>query len=282
MTSLLPPTWHPALIAALGVATGIYLATTRRGELVANRSERRHFAAAVLLAYLVCSWPLGDLAAHVSITAVVVQRLVLMLAVAPLLLSSLPDAFIARLTRRQIVDRVMHAVVHPAIAIAIVTVFGTATLLPAVISLGSSSVVAGGLFIAVTLGLGVVLWMPILGSIPGLPRLSYTAKGGYLLAASLVVTSLSFVWIFARHPMYGSLSHQTKILGMSPLVDQQLAGFVSKLGAYFPMWAIAFILFARAGDGGESDHAGLRWIDVQRELERVDRNGPADRGAGDK
>ncbi len=282
MTSLLPPTWHPALIAALGVATGIYLAATRRGELAANRSERGHFAGALLLAYLVCSWPLGDLAAHVSITAVVVQRLVLMLAVAPLLLSSLPDALIARVTRRQMVDRVMHAVVHPAIAIAVVTVIGTATLLPAVISLGSSSLVAGGLFIAVTLGLGVVLWMPILGSIPGLPRLSYTAKGGYLLAASLVVTSLSFVWIFARHPMYGSLSHQTKILGMSPLLDQQLAGFVSKLGAYFPMWAIAFILFARAGDGGENDRADLRWVDVQRELERVDRNGPADRGAGDK
>jgi len=282
VTSLLPPTWHPALIASLGVATGVYLAATRRGELAANRSERGHFAGALLLAYLVCSWPLGDLAAHVSITAVVVQRLVLMLAVAPLLLSSLPDALIARVTRRQMVDRVMHAVVHPAIAIAVVTVIGTATLLPAVISLGSSSLVAGGLFIAVTLGLGVVLWMPILGSIPGLPRLRYTAKGGYLLAASLVVTSLSFVWIFARHPMYGSLSHQTKILGMSPLLDQQLAGFVSKLGAYFPMWAIAFILFARAGDGGENDRADLRWVDVQRELERVDRNGPADRGAGDK
>ncbi|HUD68660.1 MAG TPA: cytochrome c oxidase assembly protein [Acidimicrobiales bacterium] len=280
MTSLLPPTWHPALLAALVVATGVYLVATRRGELAANRSELRRFAAAVLLAYLVCSWPLGDLAAHVSITAVVVQRLVLMLAVAPLLLSSLPDALIARLTRRHTVDRVMHAVVHPAIAIAVVTVIGTVTLVPAVISWGSSSVLAGGLFIAVTLGLGLVLWMPILGSIPGLPRLSYTAKGGYLLAASLVVTSLSFVWIFARHPMYGSLSHQTRILGISPLLDQQLAGFVSKLGAYFPMWAIAFVLFARAGDGGESDQPDLRWIDVQRELERVDRSAITDRDAG--
>ena len=280
MTSLLPPTWHPALIAALVVAAGIYLAATRCGELAASLSERRHFVAAVVLAYLVCAWPLGDLAAHVSITAVVVQRLVLMLAVAPLLLSSLPDALIARLTRRHTVDRVMHAVVHPAIAIAVVTVIGTVTLVPAVISWGSSSVLAGGLFIAVTLGLGLVLWMPILGSIPGLPRLSYTAKGGYLLAASLVVTSLSFVWIFARHPMYGSLSHQTRILGISPLLDQQLAGFVSKLGAYFPMWAIAFVLFARAGDGGESDQPDLRWIDVQRELERVDRSAITDRDAG--
>lgn len=280
MTSLLPPTWHPVLLAALTVASVAYVVATRRAAFDASRSERRRFAAAVVLAYLACAWPLGDLAAHVSITAVVVQRLMLMLAVAPLLLGSLPDGLIAHLTRHRVVDRVMHAVVRPGIAIAVVTVIGTVTLLPAVIAWGSSSVPAGAIFIAVTLGLGLVLWMPILGSVPGLPRLSNTAKGGFFLAASLVVTSLSFIWIFARHPLYGSLTHQTKILGISPLLDQQLAGFVSKLGAYFPMWAIAFVLFARAGDGGESDQPDLRWVDVERELERVDRNAPVQRDDG--
>src|ERR1019366_1462959 len=90
VTSLLPPTWHPAVVAALVVASGAYLVASRRGEFAASRAERRRFAAADVLAYLVCSWPLGDLAAHVSITAVVVQRLVLMLAVASVVLSSLP------------------------------------------------------------------------------------------------------------------------------------------------------------------------------------------------
>jgi putative membrane protein len=273
VTSLLPPTWHPALVAALAVVTVAYLVGTRRGDFHASGAERRRFAAAVVLTYAVCAWPLGDLAAHVSITAVVVQRLVLVLAVAPLVLNSLPDALVARATRRRTVDRVLHAVVRPAIAIGIVTVVGTVSLLPVAISWCSSSVPAGATFVAVTLALGVILWLPILGSAPGLPRLSYTAKGAFFLAASLVVTSLSFIWIFARHPMYGSLSHQQQILGISPLLDQQLAGFVSKLGAYFPMWAIAFVLFARAGDGGERDQPDLRWIDVQRELERVDRDG---------
>ena len=102
------------------------------------------------------------------------------------------------------------------------------------------------------------------------------AKGGYLLVASLVVTSLSFIWIFARHPMYHSFTNQSRLLGLSPLLDQQLAGFVSKLGAYFPMWAIAFVLFARAGDGGDDDQPELRWVDVERELERADRTGATD------
>jgi cytochrome c oxidase assembly factor CtaG len=278
--ALFPPTWHPALVGALAVAAGAYLVVTRRDPFTASRSEQRRFAAATVLVYVVCAWPLGDLAAHVSITAVVVQRLVLMLAVAPLLLDGLPHLLIAGLTRHRAVDRVVRTLVHPAVSIVVVTVVGTMTLLPAVISWGSSSAQAGGVFVAVTLGLGIVLWMPVLGSIPGLPKLSNTAKGGYLLAASLVVTSFSFVWIFARHPLYGSLTHQVKILGISPLLDQQLAGFVSKFGAYFPMWAIAFVLFARAGDGGENDQPDLRWVDVQRELERVDRNSSTDQGAG--
>ena len=280
MTSFLPPTWHPALAAALAVVSIAYVVATRRGAFAASRPERQRFAAAVVLVYAVCAWPLGDLAAHVSITAVVLQRLVLMLAVAPLLLRSLPDALVDQATRQRSVDRVLRVVVRPAIAIAIVTVVGTVTLLPAAISWGSSSAIGDATFIAVTLGVGVVLWLPILGTVPGLPRLSYTAKGAFFIAASLVVTSLSFIWIFARHPMYGSLNHQQKILGISPLLDQQLAGFVSKLGAYFPMWAIAFVLFARAGDGGERDEPDLRWIDVQRELERVDRNAPVQRDGG--
>jgi len=276
MRSLLPPTWHPAVLAVLAAAGLAYGWGTRRGSDAATPPERRRFAAAIVLLFVACTWPLGDLAAHVSITAVVVQRLILMLAVAPLILSSLPDALVARLTHHRLVDRAVRTLVRPAVAITVVTIMGTMTLLSPVVSWGSSSMIAQGLLAAVTLGLGVVLWMPVLGSVPGLPRLSYTAKGGYLIASSLVVTSLSFVWIFARHPMYASLMHQRSVLSISPLLDQQLAGFVSKFGAYFPLWAVAFVLFARAGDGGERDQPGLRWVDVQRELERVDRDIAAD------
>ena len=90
--------------------------------------------------------------------------------------------------------------------------------------------------------------------------------------AALVVTSLSFVWIFARHPLYPGLHHQEALLHMTPLFDQQLAGFVSKLGCYAPMWAIAFTIFARADERGvDLEESPLHWADVERALLRVDR-----------
>ena len=273
MTSLLPPTWHPALVGALVVVAVAYAVATSRPSNEATPSERWRFVGGITVLYVACAWPLGDLAAHVSLTAVVLQRLLLMLAAAPLVVTAMPVALLAAVTRPRAVDAVSHALGHPAVAIVIVTVVGTATLVPAVVTWVSSSDAAGAVVVATTLLVGLVLWWPILGRAPGSRRLSYIAKGAYMMAASLVVTSLSFIWIFSRHTLYPSLSHQHAIVAMSPIVDQQLAGYVSKLGAYLPMWIVAFVLFVKAGDGGDDDGATLRWVDVQRELERVDRCG---------
>lgn len=271
MTSLLPPTWHPALVAVLAMAAVGYATLTTRPALRASTTERARFAGAIAVLYVACAWPLGDLATHVSLTAAVIQRLLLMLAAAPLLITAMPVALLAAATRPRALDAISRAIGHPAVAIVVVTVVGTVTLVPAVVSWGSSSSFTGAVVVSTTLLVGTVLWWPILGRAPGTRRLSYVAKGAYFMAASLVVTSLSFIWIFSRHTLYPSLSHQHAIIAMSPIVDQQLAGYVSKLGAYLPMWIVAFILFAKASDGGEDDGSTLRWIDVQRELERADR-----------
>jgi cytochrome c oxidase assembly factor CtaG len=281
VTSLLPPTWHPALVGVLAVAAVGYTLLTARSRFAATRAERVRFAAALAVLYVACAWPLGDLAVHVSISATVVQRLLLMLAAAPLLVSAMPVDLVAVATRPRPIDEVARWVSHPAIAIVVVTVVGTVTLVPAVVTWSSTASGAGALVLLVTLGVGVVLWLPILGRAPATRRLGYVGQGAYLMAASLVVTSFSFVWIFSQHVLYPSFSHQRAILGMSPLVDQQLAGYVAKLGAYVPLWLVAFALFARAGDHGDDDGAPLRWVDVQRELERADRHGSAAEQGGE-
>jgi cytochrome c oxidase assembly factor CtaG len=255
-----------------------YAFATRPERHVATRAQQASFAGAIVVLVLACGWPLGDLAAHVSLSATVIQRLLLMLAAAPLLLSSLPVDLVAAITRPRAIDRCVVVLGHPAVAIAVVTVVGTATLLPPVIAWASSSAAGGAALVATTLAVGIVLWLPVLSSAPATRRLSQVAKGGYLLAASLVVTSLSFVWIFAKRPLYPSLSHQHALLHLSPITDQQLAGFISKLGAYAPLWAIAFVLFARAGDDGGPPSDPLRWVDVQRELERSQRHPSVEAG----
>ena len=89
----------------------------------------------------------------------------------------------------------------------------------------------------------------MLTELPGAPRLSPLGRGGYLIVQSIVPSFLSIVWIFARHSLYPAYSHPGKVVGMSPLLDQQLAGFVAKLGTIAVLWSVAFVIMTRAPGG---------------------------------
>ena len=60
---------------------------------------------------------------------------------------------------------------------------------------------------------------------------------------------------------------------MTPLLDQQLAGFLAKLTTIAVLWTVAFVIMTRAEaaeNAGEDDEP-LLWSDVEREIERADR-----------
>ncbi|MGD0053817.1 MAG: cytochrome c oxidase assembly protein [Acidimicrobiales bacterium] len=263
---LLPFHWHFVELAV------IVAAAVLQRLFVSDRRQRRYALIALAALAAVTMWPIGDLAATVSLTVATVQRLVIMLAVAPLLLLATPTSVFSRLTRPAPVDAVTRRLAHPGVALVAVTVFGTYTLTPAVIDWGAHGQFNRDVVTLSVLALGVILWTPALALMPGTKRLSPIARAGYVFVSALVVTSLSFVWIFSRHPLYPALHHQHALLHMTPLFDQELAGFVAKLGCYAPMWTVAFLIFSHAEDRGvEVEQTPLHWADVERELLRLDR-----------
>ena len=195
---------------------------------------------------LAVTWPLGDLAAHWLLLALVLQRLLLTLAVPPLLVLGTPRRLIARLTRPAAADAVLRVVVRPLPAVAIVTVVAVATLTTGAVSLAARSDVARVAMELLVLASGFVLWAPVLTELPGAPRLSALGRGGYLIVQSIVPSFLSIVWIFARHSLYPTFTHAGTVVGMSPLLDQQLAGFLAKLSTIAVLWTVAFVIMTRA------------------------------------
>lgn len=266
MTTLLPFRWHIAevlVIIAAGVGHRI---------VVKSQRERRLVACALLALLVVTVWPVGDLASSVSLTVATIQRLVIMLLVAPLLLMATPTHVFARVTRPRPIDAATRWLAHPGVAIVIVTVLGTLTLITPVVDWGAHSILGRELTLLVVMLVGLILWLPALGLMPGAKRLSPVARAGYVFVSSIVVTSLSIVWIFSRHPLYPALHHQHALMHMSALFDQQLAGFVAKFCCYAPMWAVAFTIFSRAEERGTPvEETPLHWADVERQLLRVDR-----------
>jgi cytochrome c oxidase assembly factor CtaG len=226
----------------------------------------------VLVLVVAVTWPLGDLAAHWLLMALVLQRLLLTLAVPPLLVLGTPRPLIARLTRPAPVDAVLRVAVRPAPAVAIVTVIAVATLTTGAVSLAARSDVARVAIELVVLASGFILWAPVLTELPGAQRLSPLGRGGYLIVQSIVPSFLSIVWIFAKHSLYPPYSHTGKVAGMTPLLDQQLAGFVAKLSTIAVLWTVAFVIMTRAESADVAGHdEPLMWSDVEREIERADR-----------
>jgi cytochrome c oxidase assembly factor CtaG len=280
-----PWAWHPhpflwATVAAAGAGVALLhrrLVAASTHPLRWEQARILRFVGALAVTVVAMGWPLGDLAAHWSLAALVLQRCILVLAVASLLLAGLPDDVIRWATRPAPVDRLILRVVRPPAAVVTVTVLLVGSMAPVLVAAQSRSPVARGLLAVVALVAGIVLWLPIIGRVPGITRPRPMIRAVYLVAQGVVPVFLSFIFILATRPLYPTLAHSRGVVGLAPLNDQQVAGFVSKLSFLITLLAVAAAILVRSPD--TDDDLGpedpLVWADVERHFERADRRGPA-------
>jgi putative membrane protein len=247
--------------------------------------QRLQFLGALVALVVALTWPLADLATHWSLTALVLQRVILMLAAAPLLLLGLPYDVVGWLTRPAPVDALLTRCARPAVAVAVVTVLGVGSMLPVVVRGSANSAAVRGIVDVLVLVAGLVLWLPVLSRVPGVLRVRPVVRFVYLVFQAVVPAFLSFLYIFGRHPYYGTFLRSKQVVHLRPLNDQQVAGFVSKLSMLFVLLGTAAVVLARAPrDDLEEEaqfgaHDPLVWADVERSFERADRQAHRHLGA---
>jgi putative membrane protein len=268
---------HPATWAFLLASVSLAILGHRR---LARSSERpipwsRHqiefFAGACAALALALTWPVADLAAHWSLTALVAQRLILVLAVAPMLLLGLPHDILERVTRPSVVDGMIVFLRRPPVAIASVTVLLVGPMAPPLVKAQASFPSIRGLMFVASVVAGLILWVPVLGRVPGIARLKPMARFGYLAAQGVVPAFLSFVLILAPRPLYATFAQSRIAIGLRPLNDQQIAGFVSKLTMLIVLLTVGTVFMFRTDEELKSSDDPLVWADVQRQFERADR-----------
>ena len=267
-------TWSILVLAAVLVVAGHRrLSHTVERPIPWTRRQIGLFAGAFGASVVALTWPMADLAAHWSLTALVTQRLILLLAVAPMLLLGLPYDLIQWLTRPAALDAVLNRLQRPPLAVATVTVLVVGSMTPALVRAQATSPLARGGLDALIVVAGLVLWIPVLGRIPGILRLKPVVRFGYLVIQAVVPAFLSFIYIFAVHPLYPTFARSHAAIGMRPLNDQQIAGFVSKLSMLLVLLSVGAVVLARAStsDAELGDNDPLVWADVEREFERADR-----------
>ena len=278
---------HPAAWAAVVAVALVYLALVRAGRRARRPAEAGEQLAVVtpttrqwwqlggaLLSLAVAlTWPVADLAAHWSLTALLIQRMLLLLVAAPLLLLAVPVPVLGRLTRPHAVDAMVDFLSRTTVAIVVFSVVVVGTLAVPAVEAQASSAAWRALFDALLLFAGFVLWVPAIGRVPGARRSSAVARAVYLVVQSVLPNFPAVVFVFARHPLYAAFLHAHRAIALSALNDQQLAGIVAKVGTLPVLWTAAWRALARA-DRTERrglDEEPLIWADVERALEREER-----------
>ena len=266
--------WSILVLAGLAVVVARRRLSRRDGEETPwPPVQKAALAGGWVAAAVALTWPLADLAAHWSLIALVVQRVLLTLAVPSLVLVGMPYDVLRWLTRPAPVDALLDWCRGPIRAVLVFTVVMVGSMSIPLVEAQASSPVVRGIMDLVVLAAGFVLWLPVIGRVPGILRLKPVVRFGYLVVQAIVPAFLSFIYIFASHPLYPTFSHSHLAVGLRPLNDQQVSGFVSKLSLLFVLLTVAAVVLKRAQVIDDEDDADepLLWADVERELERVDR-----------
>ncbi len=98
---------------------------------------------------------------------------------------------------------------------------------------------------------GIVLWLPVLETLPAPEWFGTGWKLAYVVGVRLVSTVLGNVFVWAGSPFYGVYDDGSDFLGLSPEGDQSLAGSLMMLeGSIVTVVALAW-LFLRMAEEGE-------------------------------
>ena len=97
---------------------------------------------------------------------------------------------------------------------------------------------------------GIVLWLPVLETLPAPEWFGTGAKLGYIVGVRLVATVIGNVFIWAGGPFYDVYEMGDDFLALSPEADQSLAGSLMMLeGSLVTIVAIAWLFLRMAQEG---------------------------------
>ncbi len=214
-----------------------------RGEVVVTRNQRIAFYASVGSLLAVATWPVHDIGEGSLFMFHMVEHLVFGLVAPPLLLLGVPW-WLMRLAVKPILP-VLRILTMPIVALVLFNGMLGLIHVPDVLNLMlRSEFVHFGLH-SILFVTGILMWWPVIGPIPDIPKLQPFMAMGYLFLQSLVPTIPASFLALAETPLYPIYETFPRLWGISALTDQVLAGLLMKLGGGFLLWtAIAWIWFS--------------------------------------
>jgi putative membrane protein len=188
-----------------------------------------------------------------------VEHLVIALIVPPALLKGIPSWMLQLLVRP--VMPLLRFATRPIVALLAFNAVLAFMHSPAVVEAMLSSEPVHLLLHTALIGTATLMWWPVLGPIPEIPKLTPLMAMGYLFLQSLIPTIPASFLTFADEPVFPVYETLPRLWGLSVLDDQLIAGLIMKIGGGAVLWtAIAVIFFKWAFE--EERASGARRLDM--------------------
>jgi len=252
---------HPELIGVgLALAIGYVYGLRRLAPRYAPHDEPAvtgrqiaWFVSGLVLLIGVEGWPIHDVAEGSLLSVHMFEHLVIGLIVPPALLKGIPW-WLLRLLVKPFLP-VLRVLTKPIVALILFN--GTLAFMhaPAMVDLSLRNEFAHFLIHATLMATSALMWWPVLGPIPDLPKLPPFMAMGYLFIQSLVPTIPASFLTFADRPLYHVYETLPRLWGIPVLNDQVVSGLIMKIGGGLVLWtAITVVFFKWAFEEERADH----------------------------
>jgi cytochrome c oxidase assembly factor CtaG len=226
--------FEPLFLALAAVAGLLYLRAARKDRPGTGRIAL--FALGLALVALPVNSPLETLSAHYLLLAHLLQNALIADWGPPLLILGLTPSMKRGIARAG--GRPFELVTHPAVALSGWLAVWYGVHVPVFYDWALDDGWPLNLEHALLVAAGLVFWWPVLGE----RRLEPVGALLYLGIAFITAPWLSLAYIFASSPFYSFYEHASRIWGLSPTRDQNLAGILMNA----EQTSIIFVAFAWA------------------------------------
>ena len=254
-SSLTPHPWawkpHPEVWIMIAALVLMYFYVTRvigpkavpKGQPIITRSQSRWYFSAIFLLWVAADWPMHDIAEDYLYSVHMVQHLTLTLVIPPMILIATPEWLARLVLGRGRTYRIFRFATLPLVAGVLYNVIFAFAHIPWVVD---DSVRSAGFHFGMHLALvlaALLMWNCVCGPLKEL-RISLPAQCIYLFLMSILPTVPGAWLVFANGVVYKEYIHPwPKLWGLTPIMDQQLAGFIMKVIGGLYLWSIIVKLF---------------------------------------
>jgi putative membrane protein len=248
------PHWHPEVAIGLAAVLAVYLAGLRRVGPPAPARDLVPFLGGTLVLAVAVQGPLAEWAEHASLSAHMLQHLLLTLVVPPLWLAGTPPALLAPLARRPVLRATGYLLTRPAAALAVSGAVLAVWHLPAAYEAALRHPALHALEHLTLLGSGLLAWWPLAGRLAVWPRPSPPGRLLYLLLCTVPMTAVAAPVTLADGLLYPYYAAAGAAWPLAPRADQELAGVLMWLGGtvgYLIAGTVVFFRWAAAEEPAE-------------------------------